>query len=76
MTALLQAPFAQGTEALLNAASSGTSDRAILAGLAHLEQQMPNLGPWILPHMLWLGGGLVVVLIVGGSFKRFRNVSD
>jgi ABC-type transport system involved in multi-copper enzyme maturation permease subunit len=74
MTALLQAPFSQGTLTLLDSASSGGRDSAVLAGLANLEQQMPDLGPWILPHMIWMGVGLALVLIVGCSFKRFRNV--
>jgi ABC-type transport system involved in multi-copper enzyme maturation permease subunit len=74
MAALLQAPYAQGASAILNSTSSGGSDSSILSALANLEQQMPDLGPWILPHLIWIGLGLALVLIAGCSFKRFRNV--
>ena len=38
------------------------------------EQQMPDLTPWILPHLIWIGLGLALVLIARLSFKRFRNI--
>jgi ABC-type transport system involved in multi-copper enzyme maturation permease subunit len=74
MTAVLQAPYTQSLSTILSSTSSGVSDSAILSALAHLEQHIPDLGPWILPHLIWVGLGLALVLIAGFSFKRFRNV--
>jgi hypothetical protein len=75
MAAVLQAPYAQSLSTILNSTSSGVSDSAILSALARLEQHIPDLGPWILPHLIWLGLGLTLVLIAGSSFNRFRNVT-
>jgi hypothetical protein len=74
MAAVLQAPYAQSWSTILSSTSSGVSDSVILSSLARQEQHIPDLGPWILPHLIWLGLGLALVLIAGFSFKRFRNV--
>ncbi len=73
MTALLQAPYNQGATMILTAAASGGSASAILAALTRLEQQMPNLGPYILPHLVWAALGVGLVMVAGRSFKRFSN---
>jgi len=74
MAAQLQAPYTQGFSTIFSSASGGDSDSSILAALLKLEQQMPDLGPWILPHLVWIGLGLALGLIAWSSFRRFRNV--
>ena len=74
MAALLQAPYSQRSSVILTNATIGGSDSSILSAFANLEQQMPDLGPWILPHLIWIGLGLALVLIARLSFKRYRNV--
>jgi ABC-type transport system involved in multi-copper enzyme maturation permease subunit len=73
MTALLQAPYNQGATMILTAAANGGSASAILAALADMEQQVPDLGPYILPHLIWVGFGLALVGYAALSFKRFSN---
>jgi hypothetical protein len=74
MAAVLQASYSQSWSTILNSTSSGVSDSATLSALARLQQHIPDLGPWILPHLIWIGLGLALVLIAGFSFKRYRNV--
>jgi hypothetical protein len=76
MTTLLQAPYNQGATMILTAAASGGSASAILAALASLEQQMPNLGPFILPHLVWATLGVALVGWTALTFKRFSNSSN
>ncbi len=63
--------------AIMASASSGQpstqSDNVVLAGLARLEQKLPDLAPWILPHLVWAGFGLALVLAVALYFDRHRT---
>jgi hypothetical protein len=76
MAAALQAPYTPdpGGSVILHPTSPGDSDSAFLAAQTNLEQQMPDLAPWILPHLAWIGVGLALVLVAWFSFRRFRNV--
>jgi hypothetical protein len=74
MAARLQAPYGQSVSDIMLSTARGVSDSSILSALGRLEQQVPDLGPWILPHLLWIGLGLVLVIIAGLVFNRFRNV--
>lgn len=76
MAALLQAPYTQGTAQILNDAARGGGDHATLVALTNLEQQMPNLGGWILPHLVWALLGLAVVVAAALTFRRFRNANN
>ena len=42
--------------------------------LQGLEHKMPDLLPWLGPHLIWMGIGLALVLFVAFTFKRFRGV--
>jgi len=41
-----------------------------------IEQKIPDMLPWILPHMLYACIGLVCVFYVARSFRRFAGVSN
>jgi ABC-type transport system involved in multi-copper enzyme maturation permease subunit len=77
MVAAIQAPYSDAASAIMASASSGQpstqSDNVVLAGLARLEQKLPDLAPWILPHLVWAGFGLVLVLAVALYFDRRRT---
>jgi ABC-type transport system involved in multi-copper enzyme maturation permease subunit len=75
MAAQLQAPYAQSYTAIFISPSGEPSDSSVLSALAHLQQQIPDLGPWMVPHLIWIGLGLALVIIASFSFKRFGNVS-
>jgi ABC-type transport system involved in multi-copper enzyme maturation permease subunit len=76
MSALLQAPYTQGFSTIFRSSSGESSDSAILAALTNLEQQMPDLGQWILPHLVWMGLGLALVVLAALTFKRFSNIPN
>lgn len=48
--------------------------RQLVQRLQTLEQTAPDLRPWILPHLVWVAVGLILLVYVLCSFKRFRNV--
>src|SRR5262249_39843907 len=71
MAALLQAPYAQGTERILTTVASGDGSPALPALIA-LEQHVPDLERWIMPHLVWATLGLGVVVLAALFFQRFR----
>ena len=48
------------------------------AGRTHLasslQQQLPDLWPWVLPHIALVFIGLGAVALAAARFQRFRNV--
>jgi hypothetical protein len=77
MVAAIQAPYSDAASAIMASASSGQpsaqSDNVVLDGLARLEQKLPDLAPWILPHLVWAGFGLALVLAVALYCDRRRT---
>jgi hypothetical protein len=77
MVAAIQAPYNNAASAIIASISSGQpsiqQENVALAGLARLEQKLPDLAPWILPHLVWVGLGLVLVLGVARYFDRHRT---
>jgi ABC-type transport system involved in multi-copper enzyme maturation permease subunit len=54
--------------------AAGGLDSAGRARLATtLQQQLPNLWPWVVPHLALVALGLVAVAITAVRFQRFRN---
>ena len=74
--AVLLVPYQNGIENIMQPVGPPTaaSDRSVIHALQVLEQKMPNLLPWLLPHLVWAAAGLALVLIVAFTFKRFRGV--
>ncbi len=72
MAALLEAPYLY----LGIRSSTPITDSVIFSALTNLEQQVPNLGPYILPHLIWIGLALALVGFLARSFKRFSNSSN
>lgn len=72
MTTLLQAPYLHLSIVSANPISADT----IVSALTNLEQQMPDLGPFILPHLVWAGLGLAAVGAVALSFNRCSNSTN
>jgi ABC-type transport system involved in multi-copper enzyme maturation permease subunit len=64
--------FTHALQSDLNAAVRGHS---VLQLLLRLELQMPDVGVWLVPHLMWAGLGLAVVVIAAVSFRRFRGAS-
>lgn len=73
MALLLQGPYSAGDQTILQSAAFGGSDSAILSALANLEQQIPDLGPWVPPHLVWVGLSLLLVVLASFTFRRFRS---
>jgi ABC-type transport system involved in multi-copper enzyme maturation permease subunit len=78
MSAVLIVPYQSGIDRILTAMPS---DQPTLADSQHtlyalqvLEQKAPDVLPWLVPHLVWVGIGLALVLFAALSFKRFRNV--
>jgi ABC-type transport system involved in multi-copper enzyme maturation permease subunit len=77
MSAVLQAPYQSGIDNITHALSgppTAANDQTIINALQALEQKMPNLLPWLTPHLVWAGTGLAIVLFVAFTFKRFCRV--
>jgi ABC-type transport system involved in multi-copper enzyme maturation permease subunit len=62
--------FDQAVQQQLNAAVQSHSVSQLLV---RLEQQMPDIGSWLAPHLIWAGLGLVLAMIAARSFKRFQG---
>jgi hypothetical protein len=45
-----------------------------LAQVRAVEYLMPDLGPWVGPHLLYVGLGLAAVGLAAWRFRRFRDV--
>ena len=56
-----------------NQAAHLTSEAQLQHILLSVENQMPNLGTWLAPHLLLAGLSLLLVLLAALSFQRFRN---
>jgi ABC-type transport system involved in multi-copper enzyme maturation permease subunit len=78
MAAILQHPYYQGLQTILSrlGESQITPDslRQFSTSFQSLQQTTPDLLPWLAPHLIQLGVGLVFVLIVVLTFKRSRSV--
>jgi ABC-type Na+ efflux pump permease subunit len=62
----LSRQLASQTQALSNA--------AFLAHVHALEQQLPNMTAWILPHLTWTLSGFALAAVAAFAFRRFRQV--
>ncbi len=50
------------------------TDKQKVVQTARIQQQkMPDLGPWLLPQLMWVVAGLALVLVAAWRFKRFGN---
>jgi ABC-type transport system involved in multi-copper enzyme maturation permease subunit len=75
MSVVLSTPFQNGIDNILNTPQYTLADsQHAIHALQALEQKMPDLLPWLVPHFVWAGVGLALVLLVAFTFKRFRNV--
>jgi ABC-type transport system involved in multi-copper enzyme maturation permease subunit len=76
MSAVLQAPYQSGIDNIMNASGPPTpaDGQHVINALQALEQKMPDLLPWLAPHLVWVGIGLALVLLMAFTFKRFRRV--
>lgn len=39
-----------------------------------LEQQLPDMSSWMVPHLVWIGFGLAWVILTTLVFRRFRDM--
>jgi ABC-type transport system involved in multi-copper enzyme maturation permease subunit len=67
----LQAPASLSRH--LAGQTQALSDRAFLEYLHALEQQLPDMSPWLVPHVVWALVGIAIVLLATPAFRRFRN---
>jgi ABC-type transport system involved in multi-copper enzyme maturation permease subunit len=76
MAGILQQPYYQGLDVIMSKITNLTPDslRQFSTSLQSLQQTTPDLLPWLTPHLIQLGVGLVFVLIVVLTFKRSRSV--
>jgi ABC-2 family transporter protein len=77
MTAVLAAPYQSGIDSIMSAIPNQPTladGQHIVYELQALEHKMPDLLPWLGPHLIWMGIGLALVLLVAFTFKRFRGV--
>jgi ABC-type transport system involved in multi-copper enzyme maturation permease subunit len=73
---VLQVLLPQFIQNLLNS-FKGTPTNAQLEQLAfQLQQQLPNLTPWVLPYLGLVAIGLALVAVASMRFERFRNVMN
>ncbi len=69
--------YAQTTAGFLRDLAAQTrvlSDQAFLQHLHAIEQQLPEMRLWIVPHLAWTLAGVALVLLATPAFRRFRNV--
>jgi ABC-type transport system involved in multi-copper enzyme maturation permease subunit len=76
MATILQQPYYQGLDVITSKITIPTPDslRQFTTSFQSLQQTTPDLLPWLAPHLIQLGVGLVFVLIVVLTFKRSRSV--
>lgn len=60
--------------ATLSAQTAGLSQAAFSHTAYALEQRLPDLSAWVIPHLVWVGVGLVAVVGAARLFRRFSNV--
>jgi hypothetical protein len=63
----------QFDQAIQQHVQAAVRERAVGQFLLHIEQQLPDMGSWVLPHLLWAALGLALAIVATCSFKRFRN---
>jgi hypothetical protein len=69
--------YAQTTEGFLRqlaAQTSTLSSQMFLTHLRSVEEQLPDMRLWIVPHLVWALVGIAIVLLATPAFRRFRNV--
>jgi len=76
MVVLLQAPYDQGTTAIFESVTSGESASTFRSSINNVEQQVPDLSQWILPHLAWVVVGLALVALAATTFKRYRTLAN
>jgi ABC-type transport system involved in multi-copper enzyme maturation permease subunit len=79
MAGILQQPYSQRLQTILsrlgeNSQITPDSLRQFFTSFQSLQQTTPDLLPWLAPHLIQLGVGLVFVLIVVLTFKRSRSI--
>lgn len=50
------------------------SNQIFFAKLYALEQQLPDMSGWIVPRLVWIGLGLVCLILVTVFFRRFSGM--
>ena len=78
MSAVLSAPYQSGIDNILSTPHTpqytfADGQHAIYAFQA-LEQKMPDILPWLVPHLVWVGIGLALIVCIAFTFKQFRGV--
>jgi hypothetical protein len=68
----LQTPTALSQQ--LAAQTAMLSNAAFLDHLHALEQQVPDMSTWIVPHLVWALAGIGLVALAALAFHRFRNM--
>ena len=76
MMAVLLEPYQSGIDNIMQSSGPPTAagDQFVIHALQALEQKMPDLLPWLAPHLVRMGLGLALVLIVAFTFSRFRGI--
>jgi ABC-type Na+ efflux pump permease subunit len=68
----LQSPASLSQQ--LASQTQSLSDAAFLAQVHALEQQLPDVSAWIVPHLAWMVSGCVLAAVAAFAFRRFREV--
>jgi ABC-type transport system involved in multi-copper enzyme maturation permease subunit len=66
-------PLQKHFKQVLEAAAQTMSKEAFLHYARTIQQSMPDLHTWIVPHLLWSGVGVMAVLATVRLFRRFSN---
>jgi ABC-type transport system involved in multi-copper enzyme maturation permease subunit len=53
----------------------GSTQGSFPQNFLHMEQQIPDIWPWLPPHLIWMGLGITLVFLAISSFRRFKNVA-
>lgn len=58
----------------LTTQTAGLSQSAFLQRAYTLEQRLPDLSAWVIPHLMWVALGLAMVVGAARLFRRFSNL--
>ena len=58
---------------LLSQVRAGTSQAQVQHILLTVENTVPDLGAWFVPHLVLAGLSLLLVVLAGFTFQRFRT---
>jgi hypothetical protein len=70
---LSQVAVSQFHQALQQQLTGAVQSQSVLQVLVRLEQEVPDLGSWLAPHLIWAGLGVTLAVIAALSFNRFRH---